>query len=179
MKLLCLSGNFTRPSKTRTLIEAVGAEASRLNGADVQVFDLLDAGPSLGTCTSRQTASNEHLRIWNAVRECDALVVGSPVYKASYTGLLKHFFDLLEADIMTGKPVMLVATGKAAHHMLMIDHQLRPLFAFFKALSLPAPLFALDADFSTTGQPTDALLEQVRVATADLNRYKQTHQSTH
>lgn len=169
MRVLCLSGNFTRPSRTRALIDGVASEVSA-KGWHVDVLDLLDAGPGLGTATSRDNASSEHLRMWDAARDCDALVVASPVYKASYSGLLKHFFDLLEMDLLVGKPVLLGATGKAPQHALMIDHQLRPLFAFFRALVLPSSLFALDGDFTSPSEMTDAMKQKVRVAAAELMR---------
>lgn len=171
MRVLCLSGNFTRPSRTLTLAKTIADEFSRADGWQVEIFDMIDAGPNLGTSTSRENASQPHLKMWDAVRDCDALVVASPIYKASYSGLLKHFLDLLEMDLLVGKPVLLGATGKAAQHALMIDHQFRPLFAFFRAVCIPTSLFALDGDFVSPAELTVAMKDKVRVAAAELKHF--------
>lgn len=67
-----------------------------------------------------------------AVEQADVLVVATPVYRGSYTGLFKHFFDFIHQDALIDKPVLLAATGGSERHALVIDHQLRPLFSFFK-----------------------------------------------
>lgn len=171
MRLVCLSGNFTRPSRTRVLVEAIANEFVASDGWHVEVYDLVDAGPKLGTTTRLADAEPGHARMWESLRSCDALVVASPVYKASYTGLLKHFLDLLEMDIMVGKPVLVAATGKAPQHALMIDHQFRPLFAFFRAICIPSSLFALDSDFASADQLTEAMHGKVRASAAELKRF--------
>lgn len=68
-------------------------------------------------------------------------------------GLFKHLFDLIEPAALAGKPVLLTATGGGEKHALVIEHQLRPLFAFFEAATLPTGIYASGADF-TDGQPT-------------------------
>ena len=82
-----------------------------------------------------------------AVETADLLVIGTPVYRASYTGALKHLFDLVRHDALAGKPVILTATGGSHLHGLVTEHQLRPLFGFFNALSLPTAVYATEADF--------------------------------
>ena len=78
----------------------------------------------------------------------DVLVAGSPTYKGSYTGLFKHFFDLIDPTALRGKPVVLLATGGGDRHALIVEHQLRPLFAFFEALTLPTAVYASEKDFT-------------------------------
>src|SRR6516225_5802975 len=130
-----ISGNFNRPSKTRRMVEMIVETAATDLGWESRAFDLIDAGPSLGATLSRKNAPPEIDRIWTAIEKCDALVVGSPVYKASYTGLLKHLFDIMDMNALRGRPVLVAATAKASSHELMIDHQFRPLFAFFERTS--------------------------------------------
>jgi len=173
MKLVCISGNFTRPSRTRVLMESVADSIASHPGWSAEVFDLLDAGPGLGTATHQGDAAPEHLRMWDAVRGCDALAVASPVYKASYSGLLKHFFDLMEMDILVGKPVLVGATGKAPSHALMLDHQFRPLFAFFRSIVVPSSLFALDADFESPDRLTPSMRAKVDSASAEIKSLAQ------
>lgn len=85
--------------------------------------------------------------LFAAVEQSDLLVVGSPVFKASYTGLFKHFFDLLDPLAIAGKPVVLTATGGSHHHALVLEHHLRPLFGFFRAQTLPTAVYAVEGDF--------------------------------
>ena len=142
-----LSGNLRRPSRTRTLVEAVGAELARSRPVAFRVADLVDAGPGLGAALSRDDLSGAAAEIVAAVEGADALIVGSPVYKGAYTGLFKHLFDLVEPEALAGKPVVLTATGGGPRHALVVEHALRPLFGFFTALTVPTAVYASDQDF--------------------------------
>ena len=72
-----------------------------------------------------------------AIEAADLLIVASPVYKGSYTGLFKHLFDFVGYEALIGKPTLLLATGGSERHALVIDHQLRTLFGFFRAATVP------------------------------------------
>ena len=95
------------------------------------------------------------------------LVVGSPTYKGSYTGLFKHFFDLVDPAELRGKPVLLTATGGGERHALMIEHQIRPLFAFFEALVLPTAVYATDEDFLDGALVSEAIRKRGEQAIKD------------
>lgn len=81
------------------------------------------------------------------VREADALIVVSPVFKASYSGLFKSFWDLVEDGSLAGKPVLIAATGGTARHSLMLETAMRPLFSYLKATVAPSGVFAATDDF--------------------------------
>ncbi len=147
LRLVGFSANIQRPSKTRTLVEAIAAEAAVRLPVEVRIFDLVDAGPGLGGALSRDQLSLPARRLVEAVEEADALVVGTPVYKGAYTGLFKHLFDLVSPEALAGKPVALAATGGGARHALVVEHALRPLFGFFTALTVPTAVYASDPDF--------------------------------
>jgi len=91
-------------------------------------------------------------------------VVATPVYRGSYTGLFKHFFDFIHQDALIDKPVLLAATGGSQRHALIIDHQLRPLFSFFQARTLPLGIYATDEDFVDYRLKNDALIERAGLA---------------
>lgn len=99
-----------------------------------------------------------------AVEQADVLVVSSPVFRGSYPGLFKHFFDLINQDALIDKPVLLAATGGSERHSLVIDHQLRPLFSFFQARTLPLGVYATDKDFVDYQLHSEALIERAELA---------------
>jgi FMN reductase len=165
-----ISGNFTRPSRTRSLVELIAAQTAHELGATSECFDLIDAGPRLGATFSRSDAAPEHESIWKAIEACSVLVVGSPVYKASYTGLLKHFFDLFDPNALRARPVIVAATGRAPQHALMIEHQMRPLFGFFSAHPVPTAIYVTEADYTTDGGLTESMSKRVAAAATEAAR---------
>ncbi len=99
-----------------------------------------------------------------AVEQADILVVATPVYRGSYTGLFKHFFDFIHQDALTDKPILLAATGGSERHALVIDHQLRPLFSFFQARTLPLGVYATDKDFTDHRLHDEVLTQRAALA---------------
>ena len=98
------SGNLTRPSKTRGFVEHFVREIAALNSLAAVTFDLDDVGSSLGRARSVRDLDAAGRKVLDAVVASDLLVVGSPTFKGSYTGLFKHFFDLIDPAALRGKP---------------------------------------------------------------------------
>lgn len=147
LRLVALSGNTHRPSKTRALVEAAVSAVARRHTVTPEIFDLVDIGPGVGAF-SRSKLPEAGQKALEAIENADALIVASPVYKGSYVGLLKHLIDFVDPLALVGKPVLIGATGGGHRHALVVEHQLRPLFGFFSALSTPTAVYAADADFS-------------------------------
>ncbi|RWD54095.1 MAG: FMN reductase [Mesorhizobium sp.] len=146
--VLGISGNLTRPSKTRGFVDHIVGQVAKKIGASSATFDIQDLGPSFA---HSKRLGNLDLSARNIVEQLSSaavLVVGSPTFKGSYTGLFKHFFDLLEPSSLKGKPIILAATGGGERHSLVVEHQLRPLFGFFEALTIPTGIYASDRDFA-------------------------------
>ncbi|CUI51024.1 FMN reductase (NADPH) [Achromobacter xylosoxidans] len=120
--------------------------------------------PHLAGATCRPHLPDTVERDLDAVEQADVLVVATPVFRGSYTGLFKHFFDFIHQDALIDKPVLLAATGGSERHALMIDHQLRPLFSFFQARTLPLGVYATDKDFADYRLRDEALIERARLA---------------
>ncbi|WP_279100972.1 FMN reductase [Bartonella apis] len=146
-KVIVFSGSFNRPSKTTALVNYIGKEVAKKFGTEVVTYDLLDVGNTLGLAQRADKLEPKGQQIIEELTLADALVIGSPVYKGSYPGLFKHFIDLIEPERLYGKPVLLSATGGGDRHALMVEHQLRPLFGFFMAHSLPTAIYAAARDF--------------------------------
>lgn len=79
----------------------------------------------------------------------DGLIVVTPVFAASYSGLFKSFFDVIDPDALSGKPVLIAATGGTARHSLVLEHAVRPLFAYLRAVVVPTAVFAASEDWGS------------------------------
>ena len=124
----------------------VKAIAQRLP-SDTGLIEITEAAPSLFAGLSRGMLGPSGEAIVQRVEKADLLVVGTPVYRASYTGALKHLFDLVDHRALTGKAVLLAATGGSPYHGLVLEHQLRPLFSFFGAVTVPTGVYGAPDDF--------------------------------
>jgi FMN reductase len=167
-RLVAFSGNTHRPSKTRALVEAIAAAASARASLECRHFDIVDAGPGLGSAWTRDALPLPARRVLEAIETADALVVGSPVYKGAYSGLFKHLFDLVDPGALAGRPVILAATGGGPRHALVVEHALRPLFGFFGALSLPTAIYACEADFADGAVADDGVRQRIAAAAGEL-----------
>lgn len=168
MNIVGLSGNVKRPSRTASLVEAIVSAAKDRLGCDGQTIELVDAAPVLFRALRSDQLDTGGRAIIDAVEGADVLIVGSPVYRASYTGALKHLFDLVDYRALTGKRVVLAATGGTPLHGLMTEHQLRPLFGFFNALTLPTAVYATEVDFTEYDIVSPAVRERIERAVSEL-----------
>ncbi len=96
----------------------------------------------------------------------DAVVAVTPVFAASYSGLFKTFVDVLEPDALAGTPVLLAATAGTARHSLVIEHAMRPLFSYLRALTVPTGVFAAPEDWAQGDAAP--LADRIRRAAAEL-----------
>jgi FMN reductase len=159
-----LAGNLTSPSRTRVLVEAVLEAVQRRVDASASVIDLSVVGPVLLSAPTRDALARAGEVLLSRVEAADLVVVGTPVYRASYTGALKHVFDLLHKDSLAGKPAILAATGGSPLHGLVTEHQLRPLLTFFNAHTVPTSLYATEADFTDYRIANAALARRIERA---------------
>lgn len=148
LHIVGFAGSSSVPSRTRSLVETIATSAADRTGARTTIFDLVDIHPSLGATLDPRHAPPDLVDLIETITNADALVVGSPVYKGTYTGLFKHLFDLIDPTALKDKPIVLTATGGSERHALVVDHGLRPLFAFFSADILSTGIYATEADFT-------------------------------
>jgi FMN reductase len=162
-----ISGNIKRPSNTRVLIQTVLDRIEATYHIEGSLFDLLDA-PELGTAWDFANIKGPLAELIASIESADVLVVGSPVYKGSYTGLFKHLFDLIGYDRLIGKPVILTASGGGDRHALVVEHQLRPLFGFFTAHSMATAVYVSESDFVDGAIESASVLKRIDCAVAEL-----------
>lgn len=162
--IVAVSGGAWRPSRTLVLTEALITALGQHLDFNVKVIELGDIARPVGGALSRAELPIEVEAQLLAIEQADLLIVAAPVYRGSYPGQFKHLFDLIGQDALIDTPVLLAATGGSERHALVIDHQLRPLFSFFQALTLPIGVYASQADFHDYQITSPAL--QARIALA-------------
>ncbi len=164
LRLVAVSGGLQRPSKAAALAEHLMDLIADEVLCEQRLVELGQLAPQLAGAVWRSQLPETVERELAAVEQADIVVVTTPVYRGSYTGLFKHFFDFIDQDALIDKPVLLAATGGSERHALMIDHQLRPLFSFFQARTLPLGVYATDKDFLDYRLQDEALLQRAALA---------------
>ncbi|MGW5779491.1 FMN reductase [Streptomyces sp. NPDC003863] len=174
MKLTVVSAGLSTPSSTRLLADRL-AESARdeLTGRgqepSTEVVELRELAGDIANHLVTGFPPPRLSAAIDAVTTADGLIVVTPVFAASYSGLFKSFFDVIDPDALTGKPVLTAATGGTARHSLVLEHAVRPLFAYLRAVVVPTAVFAASEDWGSGGDEyTDGLPGRVRRAGAEL-----------
>ncbi|NHQ91239.1 NADPH-dependent FMN reductase [Janthinobacterium lividum] len=139
MSILLLGGSPQLPSSSSRLLLHIGEQLA-LQGhsyAQLHVRDLPARALLLADYDDAAIA-----RAVRAVADADAIVIATPIYKASYTGLLKAFLDLLPQDGLAGKLVLPLATGGGHAHTLALDYALRPVLHALGAKQVFTSIYA-------------------------------------
>jgi FMN reductase len=150
-----VTAGLSTPSSTRLLSDRLAGavtDALRERGESVHV-DIVELRPlahALADNLLTGFPSGELADAVGTVRRADGLIAVTPVFSASYSGLFKTFFDVLEPDVLQGTPVLVAATAGTARHSLVLDHALRPLFSHLHAVVMPTGVFAASEDFGST-----------------------------
>jgi FMN reductase len=170
--LAVVSAGLSQPSSTRLLADQLAAATDRslrLNGAEVfvEMIELRDLAHALTDNLLTGFPSGALADAVARVRDADALIAVTPIFSASYSGLFKTFFDVLEKGTLDGKPVLVAATAGTARHSLALEFALRPLFAYLRADVVPTAVFAASEDFGATG-PSGGLSARVDRAGREL-----------
>lgn len=148
LNIVAVSGGLNALSKTESLVQNILDELAQATPITVHFIKLSEIGPLLSGAVYRNQLPVSVQSDLEAIESADALVIGTPVYRASFTGLFKHLFDFVDQSALVDVPVLLAATGGSERHALVLEHQLRPLFSFFEAQTLPIGVYATDKDFN-------------------------------
>jgi FMN reductase len=163
--LVAVSAGLQVPSSTRLLVDRLVAATERHlrdAGIDPQttVIELRDHAQDLSNNLLTGFPSPTLQAAIDQVTGADGLIVASPIFNASYSGLFKTFFDVIEHDSLDGRPVLLAATGGTARHSLALEHSLRPLFTYLGADTVRTAVYAASEDWGRSGVPADGSLVQ-------------------
>ncbi|MGW2828400.1 FMN reductase [Streptomyces sp. NPDC001286] len=151
MKLVVVSAGLSVPSSTRLLGDRLAAAVDRHTPVEVEVVELRDLAVEIAHNFTNGFPGRALSAAQDAVANADGLIVVTPVFSASYSGLFKSFFDVLDKDALAGTPVLIAATGGTARHSLVLEHALRPLFAYLRAVVVPTGVYAASEDWGAEG----------------------------
>lgn len=175
MKLVVLTAGTGNPSSSRLLGErlADASVAALLElgiPAEVDHIELRTLAVELANHLATRLPGQALRAAFDAVCAADGVIAVTPVFNGSYSGLFKLFFDALDEGAMTGRPVLLGATGGTARHSLVIEHAMLPLFYYLKAPVATHPVFAATKDWGTAGGKLDRRVRRAAEAFAQLVR---------
>jgi FMN reductase len=171
-----VSAGLSQPSSTRLLADqlaeaTVRALADHGVDAEIEVVELREYAHDLANNLLTGFPGADLRTAVDAVMGSDALIAVTPIFTASYSGLFKTFFDVLEHDSLAGKPVLLGATGGTARHSLALEHAVRPMFSYLRSVVVPTAVYAASEDWGsegTAGTGGTALADRVARAAEEL-----------
>ena len=165
-----ISAGLSQPSSTRLLAGKLAeAAAGHLPaGTEVITIELRDLAHDIVNALLTGFPAPALREAIEQVVSADALIAVTPLYNGSYNGLFKSFFDVLDPGALAGKPVLIAATGGTARHSLALEHAIRPLFSYLRAVTVPTAVFAATEDWGAAGGTGGGLTERIERAGAEL-----------
>ncbi len=159
-RIAVITAGLSQPSSSRVLADELAAATRRQLDAlagpaapptEVRVIELREYAHKLVDNLLTGFPDPQLAEVITSVVEADAVIAVSPIFSASYSALFKAFFDVLEPGALAGRPVLIAATGGTERHSLALEHALRPLFGYLRALVVPTAVFAATSDFGAAG----------------------------
>jgi FMN reductase len=180
VRLVVVAAGLRQPSSTRMLADRLAAAAERelrapgRDGAEgreveVRVIELRELATDIAHNLVTGFPNSTLAEALKSVESADGLIAVSPIFSASFSGLFKSFFDLIDPEALTGTPVLIAATGGSVRHSLALEHALRPLFAYLHATVVPTAVYAATEDWgASSGAESVDLGGRVDRAAAEL-----------
>ncbi len=170
LRLVSINGSPRSPSRTESLVRAVGEAVVAATGADWRHFRITDIAADTLCALTRDRLDAAGEAIIREIESASIIVLGTPVYRASFTGALKHVFDLVDYRALRGRIAVVASTGGNRHHGLVTEHQLRPLMSFFGMHTAPTAIFAEEADFDAYRLTAPSVHERIACAASEVAR---------
>ncbi|HEY0560456.1 MAG: putative flavoprotein [Mycobacterium sp.] len=172
-RIAVVTAGLSQPSSTRLLADRLTAATTDALvelgiAAEVTVIDLRDVAHEVTDHLLTGFPPPRLRPAVEAVAEADGLIAVTPIFSGSFSGLFKMFFDVLEPGSLAGKPVLIAATAGTARHSLALEHALRPLFSYLRAIVVPTAVFAATEDWGATDGPGGELARRIDRAAAEL-----------
>jgi len=175
LRVVVVTAGLSEVSSTTRLGQLVADEACRQvhargHGCDIVHIELRHIALAVTQSLISGRLEPEVQAAIEQIRHCDALIAATPTINASFSGLLKCFFDTLPTDLLRGLPTVIAATGGTPRHTLVLDSAVRPMLAYLRAVVLSSALFVTPDEW-TDGRPTEELQERIEAAATELIHY--------
>jgi FMN reductase len=171
-RLVGVLGSVTPPGRLRTALAfALSTGSADSNVVETELIDLADYHIDLADGRPLEQTSADTRRVVQTIGAADAVLFASPVYRASYTGVLKNLLDLLPVESLQGKPCGIVAMGATPHHYLGVDWHLRDVLTWFGAMAVPTSVYLASPDFAE-GQPVEKARQELQALVASVLLYQ-------
>jgi FMN reductase len=171
--LTIISGGLREPSSTRLLAErleaSVRVELAALDLPATSSFvDLRHLGRPIMDAMLTGFASAELESTYETVAGADGIIAVTPAFNASFSGLFKSFFDVLDKEAIEGLPVVIAATAGTPRHSLALDYAIRPMFMYLHAVVVPTAVFAASEDWGSGADTVKTLPDRITRAAGEL-----------
>ena len=152
-QLVVVSAGTSDPSSTRLLADRLAGRVATIAKRPVttQVIELRELASEITNALVSNHFGPKLQKAITALQHADGIIASTPVYKAGASGLFTSFFQILDNDLLIAKPVVLAATAGTARHALVVDDQMRGLFAYLRTIVVPTSLFAATEDWTDAG----------------------------
>lgn len=179
-QIVAVTAGLSQPSSTRLLTDRLVADTvteltARGVEADVQVVELRDLAHEIMDTMLTGFPAPRLRAVIDAVGSADGVIAVSPIFTASYSGLFKSFFDVLDSTAIIGIPVLMGATAGSPRHSLALEHEMRPMFSYLRAIVTPTAVFAASSDWGS-GASTDDLAGRIRRAATEFSALVAAHE---
>ncbi|MDH6108074.1 FMN reductase [Kitasatospora sp. MAP12-15] len=173
LSLVVVAAGLSVPSSTRLLADRIAdgtVRQLRYSGreVDLRVIELRDLAREIADNLVTGFPGPALREAIEAVTAADGLIAVTPIFSASYSGLFKSFVDVIDKDALTGCPVLVAATGGTARHSLALEHAMRPLFAYLRAVVAPTAVYAASEDWGSAGDASGGLAARIARAAGEL-----------
>lgn len=178
--IVAVTAGLSQPSSTRLLTDRLVADAvteltTRGVQTEVQVVELRDLAHEIMDTMLTGFPPPRLRAVIDAVTAADGIIAVTPIFTASYSGLFKSFFDVVDSTAITGVPVLMGATAGSPRHSLALEHELRPMFSYLRAIVTPTAVFAASTDWGS-GATTDDLAGRIRRAATEFSALVAAHE---
>lgn len=160
VRLTAVLGSATQPGRLRRALEEAIGRAEDAQLVQACLIDLADVAIAAADGRPPAALGDDTANVVEAIATADAVLLATPVYRGSMTGVLKNLLDHVPVAALERKPVAIVAMGASQHHFLGAERHLRDVLAFFGALVLPLAVYLTSADFED-GAPSDGAAAQL------------------
>lgn len=168
-RVVVVSAGAGEPSSTRLLADRLAASVqAQRDSVVVETVDLREIAVDIARSMIAGFPVGAADPAVKAVVEADAVIAATPVFNASYSGLFKSFFDIIDKNSFAGKPVLIAATGGSPRHSMVLDHAVRPMFSYLRAVVVPTGVYAASEDWAGTSGDTATLADRVDRAAGGL-----------